>query len=348
MTDHNPKEVRTMKRTMTVALTALLVVAVAACTSTTGLKSGAAAGEAMIKMVPKTSTGVVALDVRRLMTTDAVVKALQDPKNKEKLDEFVKMSGIDPTKDIYYLGGAGQGTLKGAFEGGLIITLKYDRAKLQGLIKEKAPEAKEELYEGVTVYSNVDGDKAESKTRMALLDATHIVVGNEAGVRGIIDVAKKKAESLAKNPEMMALVKRADKSGYLWGAFAVSPELIKKGIEASPQFKALEGVTGLVLSFDNRMDSTVIDIKTIGGTKEQNANLASVLTGFRALGAMTAGKEPAVGELLNGVAITSGADYTDLSINIPNELAQKLGQMARSKAGEFMRPKKEASPEEKK
>jgi hypothetical protein len=337
-----------MKKWMIVVLTVILTIGLAACSSAANLKSGAAAGEALIKMVPKASTGIVALDVQRLMTTDSVVKALQDPKNKEKLDEFVKMSGIDPAKDIYYLGGGGQGALQGAFEGGVIVSLRYDKAKLQSLIKDKAPEAKEELYEGVTVYSHIDGDKAESKTRLAFLDATHIVIGSETGVKGIIDVAKKKTESLAKNPEMMALIKRADKSGIFWGAFAIPPEAIKKGIEASPQFKALEGVTGLVLSFDNRMNGILADIKTIGGTKDQNANLASVLTGFRALGAMATGKEPAVGELLNGIAITSGADYTDVSINIPNELLDKLGQMAKSKAGEFMKPKKDAEPEEKK
>ena len=336
-----------MKKTMTLAFAILLVVGLTACSSGS-LKSGAAAGEALIKMVPKASTGVIAVDVQRIMTTDAVVKALQDPKNKAKLDEFVKMSGIDPTKDIYYLGGGGQGALKGGFEGGVIVSLKYDKAKLQSVIKEKAPEAKEETYEGVTVYGNVDGDKAESKTRIAFLDATHIVLGSEAGVKGIIDVAKKKTESLAKNPEMMALLKRADKTGMVWGAFSISPELIKKGIEASPQFKVLEGVTGLVLSGDVRLDNVVVDLKTIGGTKEQNTNLAAALNGFRALGAMTAGKEPALGELLNGIAITSGADYTDVSINISKELQEKMGELAKSKAGEFMKPKKEAPPEEKK
>jgi hypothetical protein len=338
-----------MKKMTTLALTILLAAALAACTPTAGLKSGAAAGEALIKMIPKTATGIVAVDVQRLMTMDAVVKALQEPKNKEKLDEFVKMSGIDPTKDIYYLGGAGYGAIQGPqFDGGIIVSLKYDRAKLQNLIKEKAPEAKEEAYEGVTVYSHIDGDKAESKTRMAFLDATHIVLGSEAGVKGIIDVVKKKAESLAKNPEMMSLIKRTDKASLFWGAFAIPPEVLKKGLEASPQLKALEGVKGLVLGFDDRMNGVEADIKAIGGTKEQNANLASALNGFRALGAMAAGKEPALGELLNGVAITSGDDYTEISVKIPNELLEKLGQAAKSKAGEFMKPKKEAPPEEKK
>lgn len=336
-----------MKKTTTGLLVVFLAAAVMACTST-GAKSGAAAGEALIKMIPETATGVLAIDVQRLMTTEAVVKGLQEPKNKEKLAEFVKMSGIDPTKDIYYAGAGLIGAPTGSAQGAVILSLKYDQAKLAALIKEKAPEARTEDYNGVTVYANIDGDKAQSTTRAAFLDAGHIVLGTEAGVKGVIDVAKKKAESVAKNAEMMSLLKRADKSGLLWGAFAVPPELLKKGIEASPQMKALEGVTGLVFSSDDRTNGVVADIKAIGGTKDQNANLAAALNGFKAMGAMMAGQEPAVGELLNGVAITSGEDYTDISISVPREVMDKIGQMVRSKAGEFMKPKKEAPPEEKK
>jgi hypothetical protein len=338
-----------MKRTKILGLAVLLAAALAACTPASGLKSGPAAGEALIKMIPQDSTGVVALDVPRLMTTDFVVKALQEPKNKEKLDEFVKMSGIDPTKDIYYLGAGGKGGLMGpAFEGGVIVSLKYDQAKLQSLIKEKAPEAKEEVYEGVTVYSHIDGDKAESQSRLAFLDAGHIVLGSETGVKAIIDVVKKKAESLAKNAEMMALVKQANMSALFWGAFAVPPEVLKKGLEQAPQLQVLEGVKGFVLGFDDRMNGVVTDIKAIGGTKEQNANLAQALNGFRAMGAMATGKDPDLNELLNGIAISSGDDYTDITITIPNELLSKLGEKARAKAGELMKPKKEGTPEEKK
>lgn len=338
-----------MKRTAMGLLAIALVATVAACGSTTGLKSGAAAGEALIKMIPKASTGVLAVDVQRLMTTEAAVKALQEPKNKEKLDEFVKMSGIDPTKDIVYVGGGIMGLPMGSSpEGAAIIGLRYDKAKLQALIKEKAPQAREELYEGVTVYSNIDGDPSKATTRAAFLDATHIVLGTEAGVKGVIDVVKKKAGSVAQSPEMMALVKRADKSALVWGAFAVPKEMLQKGIAANPQLKVLEGVTGLVLSFDDRANGVVVDLKTIGGTKEQNDNLAAAINGFKAMGAMMGAQEPLVGEILNGVAITAGPDYTDVAIAITHELQQKIGEMARAKAGEFMKPKKEPAPEEKK
>jgi len=344
------KEVLTMKKATLFVLAVFMTAALTSCTPATGVKSGAAAAEAMIKMMPKPSTGFIGVDVKRLMETETVLKALQEPKAKEKYDEFVKMSGIDPMKDISYVGIGGFGALTGpGFEGGAIISLKYDKAKLQSLIKEKAPEAKEELYNGVTIYSSIDGtEKAKQTTRAAFLDDTHIVLGSENGVKGIIDVHQKKAESLAKNAAMTGILKKVDKGGLLWGAFALPPELIKKGIAKNPQLKVLEGVTGVTVSYDDRMNAVTADIRTIGGTKEQNANLASTLTGFKAMGAMFAAKEPVVGELLNGISITSGEDFVDLSINIPRETLVKIGELARSKAGDFMKPKKEAVPEEKK
>jgi hypothetical protein len=342
-------EVLTMKKATLFVLAIFLTVVFTSCTSATGVKTGAAAGEAMIRMMPRSSTGVVGVDVKRLMETEALVKALQEPKAKEKYDEFVKMSGIDPMKDIAYLGAGLIGSFSGAApEGGVIVSLKYDKAKLQSLIKEKAPEVKEELYNGVTVYSNIDGGRSKQTTRAAFLDAGHIVLGSEKGVKGIIDVSQKRAESLAKNPEMMGTLKKVDKSGLMWGGFAVPQELIKKGIESNPQLKVLEGITALTMMFDDRLNNVIADVRTIGGVKAQNANLAATLNGFKAMGAMFGAQEPAVGELLNGIEITSGEDYVRLHISVSHETMDKVGKLAQSKAGEFMKMKKGAAPEEKK
>jgi len=338
-----------MKKTMTFGLALLLTAVFLSCTPAAGVKSGAAAGEALIKLLPKGTMGVMAVDIQRAMSTDATAKALQDPKSKEKYDEFVKMSGIDPMKDISYVAiGLSGMTAAAAQDGGIIVNLKYDKARLQGLIKEKAPEATEELYNGVTVYANLDGDKAKQTTQAAFLDDAHIVLGSAKGVRGIIDVHQKKAESMAKNAEMAAILKNVDKSGFAWGAFAIPPELLKKGIEASPQLKGLEGIKAVTMAFDYKMTNFVADIRTLGGTKEQNTNLASMLNGFKAMGAMFAAEEPAVGELLNGITIGSGEDFTRLSINISQDVMDKLGKLAQSKAGDFMKPKKDEAPEVKK
>ncbi|HSA96772.1 MAG TPA: hypothetical protein VLJ16_12030 [Acidobacteriota bacterium] len=328
-----------MKKTTNIGLALALTVLFASGISCAGAKTGAAAGEALINLMPRTTMGVIALDFHRAMATEGATKALQDPKAKEKYDEFVKMSGIDPMKDISYFGVGLSGDGMNLRDGAVIIEMTYDKAKLLSLVKEKAPEAKEELYEGVTVYSNLDGNGAKQMTRAAFLDENHIVLGSEKGVKGVIDVRMKKAESAAKNAELAAALKKVDKTNLAWGAFLIPQELLQKGIASSPQFKVLEGVKALTLSFDYRLGDFVADIETHGGTKEQNSNLASTLNGFKAMGAMFAGQEPVVGEALGGIEITSGADYTRLAIKLPQETLDKLGKFAQSKAGEFMKKK---------
>jgi len=334
-----------MKKAVTLGLVVLLTVLFASCGSSSGVKSGAAAGEALIKLMPKATMGVVAIDVQRIMRAESAVKALQDPQAKEKYDEFVRMTGIDPMKDVSAIAVGLSGLAMGREpDGGFIVTLKYDEARLRGLIKEKAPEAKEELYNGITVFSNLNGDDKQ-KIRAAFLDANHIVFGNEAGVKGIIDVYHKKAESVAKNAELGAALKKVDKTGVAWGAFTIPQDLIKKGMESQPQLQVLEGVTTLTLTFDDPLGGFKADIRAHGGTEEQNANLASALNGFKSLGAMFAAQEPAAGELLNGIAITSGKDFTRIAIELSRETMDKLNALGRAKAEEFMK-KKDAPAEE--
>jgi hypothetical protein len=334
-----------MKKTAAFSLTVILILAFAACTPSGGIKSGAAAGEALIKLLPRSTMGVVAVDVAGAMATDAAKKALENPQAKAKYDEFVKMSGIDPMKDISYFGFGLSGAPSGSApegDGGFIVTLKYDQARLLSLLKEKAPEFKEETYNGVVIYSNLDGGEAKQTTQAAFLDATRIVLGSPKGVRGIIDVYQKKAESLAKNPEMGAILKKTDKSGLAWGAFSIPQDLIKKGIASTPQLQVLEGVTGLTMAFDYKLAKFTADIRTIGGTKEQNEKLASTLNGFKAMGAMFAAQEPVAGEALEAIDIHSGGDYTQILISMSQELMDKLGQLAQSKAGDLMKVKKDA------
>jgi hypothetical protein len=329
-----------MKRT-TIGLALALTVMLAAGVSCTGVKSGAASGEALIKLLPKGTMGVMAVDIHRAMTTEAAAKMLQDPLAKQGLDELVKMSGIDPAKDISYLGigiSAGAG---GELEGGIIVSLKYDQAKLQSLIKEKAPEAKEELYNGVAIYSRLDGKDAKQTIQAAFLDAGHIVLGSEKGVKGIIDVHQKRADSVVKDAKLAAALKKVDKSAIAWGAFAVPQDLLTKGIASNPQLKVLEGVQALTMSFDYRLAAFVADIQAHGGTKEQNANLAAMLSGLKGLGAMFAAQEPVAGEALNSIEITSGESYTRLAIHLPQDVIDKLGELAKAKAGDFIKTKKD-------
>jgi hypothetical protein len=289
------------------------------------------------------------------MEIDPVVKALQAPKFKESYDEFVKLSGIDPKKDPISIGlgapfsdDAGRifmptrGTLVENVS--IVASLNYDKARLQGLIKEKIPEAKEDIYNGVTVYSNLVGGGYRKWIRAAFLDASHIALGSDKGVKGIIDVFQRKAEPLAKSPEMTALLGRVDKSGIAWWAASYPAELLKKAAESNPQLAVVEWLEGMTLAFDEKNSGFFVEYRTLGGTKEQNTAAASYLNGLRALGLMRLTQEPALGELLNAIDIASGKDYTRLTVTASYETVGRLWQLARTKFSDLTKPK-EGEPE---
>jgi hypothetical protein len=108
---------------------------------------------------------------------------------------------------------------------------------------------------------------------------------------------------------------------------------MKMAVEKNPMLKVLEGVGGLTLSFDYANNNLIAEIRTVGGTKEANNQIATMLNGFKAMGATASVKEPLAGEVLNAIEITSGADFVKLYARIPSEVLEKLQKMAQEKFG---------------
>ncbi len=302
----------------------------------------APAGQALLKFLPRSTAVLLVVDIRRVMAIDAIAKAMQDPKFREGYDVTVKKLGIDPAKDIAFAAMAVpapddfSGYFTPSFKGfGLVLDLKYDRARVEDSIMRESPGAKIETYGGVTVFSwlaaegqpQVPGIPA-GLNWLALLDATHIALGDEPGVRGIIDVLQKKAEPVTADPEMAFLLDRADKSGLVWGVVSYPAELVKKTIAANPQFKAMEALKGMTLGLDDKDSILTVDLRTVGGTQEQNAAGAANLNGLRAAGALSL-KEPALVDVLNAIVVTAGKDFTRATATVSHETLEKLWQLAR-------------------
>ena len=338
-----------MKKATSIGSIVLLTVfLLASCAPSSSIKAGSATAESLIRLLPKSASGVMAIDVHRGMAAAAVAKMLQDPQTKQKYDEFVKMAGIDPVKDVYFIvGGFTAAPNAVSQEGGIIVNLKYNKDSFLAVMKDKAPEFQSAPYNGITIYSNLDGSGTKQTTQAAFLDDSNILFGSEAGVKSIIDVYQKKSESIMTNEGMAGILKKVDKAALAWGGISVPPDMVKKAMESIPQLKVLEGVTAMTMSFDYRLSNYIADIRTAGGTKEQNNNLASALNGLKALGAMLAAQEPAAGELLNAIEITSGQDFVRLYISVSEEAMDKLGKAAQAKAGDMIKFNTDKPAEEK-
>ena len=330
-----------MKKNPSLAMVVLIALAAFSC-SKLPPKAGSATGESMLGLLPADSNGFFLLDVHRAVTTTAAEKALEDEETRKKYDEFVRETGIDPMKDVFYLAaGMKLHPEMKSVEAALVINLKYDREAVLAKLREEAKGIDESDYEGLVIYAiPVPVEEQREKPYFAFLDPSNIAFGSKAGVMAVIDIVRKKADSVLKSAEMSPVLKSADTEALAWGAFALSGELVDKMIEDNAMLAPFKGVTGLLMAFDYKSGSMLIDFRTRGGTPENNKNLADSLNGLKAMGALAAGQEPLVGELLGRIDITSGADFVRVHADIPQEVMDKLQQAAKSKLGGLIPPEK--------
>jgi hypothetical protein len=327
-----------------IILVLALVLALALVTSC-AKQGGTAGGESLLAHLPQSTTGVIVMDVGRIMKTDAAVKAIKEGKTVEKYQEFVQKTGIDPQKDIRFIavGLSGDITAK-ATEAAVLVDMNYKKDDLLAKIKAEAKELQETDYNGATLYTvpEKEGDKPAYVT---FLSDTIIAGGSEAAIKSVVDIQQKKAESALKNEALAGILKGARKDAMLWCAFAVPAEALDKAVEANPMMGNLKGLYGLTMFFDYKNKGLQAEIKGLNKDEAKNKELATMLDGLKAMGAMASAKEPALGEVLDKITIGSGPDAITIAADIPEDLLNKLKAKAEEKAAGLLTKKPETKDE---
>jgi hypothetical protein len=289
-------------------------------------KAGTAKATDILNLIPVDVQGVFFVDANKAMSTEFVDNMIKDDENYQKYQEFVEKSGIDPQKDIYYVAIGIAGDLEGENQEGVaVINMKYDADTIMGLIKEKAAEEEQEIeeeaYEGHTLYKIwQEGEPME----FSFIDDSNIVAGNEVHVKSVLDVLAKKKDNVFKNAELSAIIDKTNKDAMLWGAMLLPAETMEKAASSNPMMGALKSINAMALFFDYENKTIKAEIMAMGPDADSNKQVAEALTGIKSFGAMAAGEEPELGELLNAIQITSGEDHVKISAEIPEALIQKL------------------------
>lgn len=314
-----------MKKAAVLSLIFCLLVATSGCGRRESLEAGRATAEALVKLLPARANAVSALDVHRVVSAVPAQKFLNE--NREKYMKFVADLGLDPLADVYLVvSGAAVSYKPMRSESAAIFNLKYDRAKVDALIKRYFGGVFEEKYREVPVITGFPsatfGD-LELKFCLAFLDASNIAFGTETFVKSVVDVYKKQAGGVFSNPDMARLLKTADRNAMAWGGFLLPEELVKEAVAANQNLKFVEGVRGISGSLNYAARNLSLRLTASDGTEQQNKDLAAVLNSFKVLGAGGIQGDQSLSELLNSIAIESGKDYTRLYAEIPEELLEK-------------------------
>jgi len=346
-----------MKRFATVGIVVILLLfSLTACAKKATVPvAGSATSEDMVSLFPADATGLMVININRGMLTEPANEMLANKEIAPKYQEFLKETGIDLKKDVYFMAGALLGSIQEENpEGVVVLNLKYNKDTLLAKIKEKGGEVKESTYEGLTIYEfhepvkaveppaaetpapegeslgveqpPVEPTKPEKPAYGAFLDASNIALGTEPGVKAVIDVLKNKKDNVFKNAILSGLIKQAKKDSIFWAVLSLPPEFTKKAAQSNPMLSSLEGIHSVLIAFDYQNKAIDAEIKALNKDEAKNKQIADFLTGLKAMGGMAGGDKPSLGELLNKIIVESGKDYVSITANIPDELMKKLGE----------------------
>ncbi len=308
-------------------------------------KGGGVTGEGLLAYLPKATNGVIVLDLNRIMNTDAANKAIKEDKAVQKYQEFIQKTGIDPQKDIHFaaIGLAGDLTAKSA-EAAVVVNMTYKKDDLIAKIKAEAKNLQESTYNGVTLYTVPEGE-GKKQAYLAFLDASLVAGGSETSIKSVIDVFQNKGESVLKNEALAGILKGVHKDAMVWCAFSIPPQAMEMATSQSPMLANLKGLYGLTMFFDYKNKSLIAEIKGLNKDEAKNKEIATMLDGLKAMGAMASTKDPSLGEVLDKIQIASGPTDITISADIPEDLLNKLKAKAEEKVQGMIPKKPEGQPE---
>ncbi len=286
-------------------------------------QAGRAKAMDLIQLLPKNCFGIFAWDVRRTMDTSLARHSLEDKEVKTKIEEIKNQIGIDLTKDVFLIAGGIMSAEGKEQQPAAIINLRYNQDKILNFIKEKIPQALDEIvYEKKTIFK-IASEK-EPPTAFTFYNESNIFVGTIEGIEKIIDVCVGKAESIRMNDEFNSLLKKTKTESLSWSAFLLPPEAMAELAKSNVMLSSLEKLQSLAISFDYKNKNLVAEITARGSDETHHKQLAEFLSGMRSMGVMMANKYPEVVDVLNRLEITSTPQQVSLSFTLPEDLLIKL------------------------
>ncbi len=302
----------------------------------TAPKAGTAEARDILELIPSDVLGVFFVDVNKAMSTEVASKTIQEQEDYQKYQEFIEKTGIDPQKDIYFLAaGIMKDSEKVNQVGVGVVNLKYDKDAILSLIKAKVEEEGQELmeeqYENFTLYKVWTEDESGA---FSFIDDSNVVVGNEIPVKAVLDVLENKRDNVFKNEKLSALIDKTNKDALFWGAMLVPAEAMEQAASENPMMSAMKEIESVALYFDYKNRNLIAEVMAMSPNAESNKKVAEALNGIKAFGSMAATEKPEIGELLNKIEISSTDEYVKIYASIPEELVNKIKEMASSEKEE--------------
>lgn len=323
-----------MTRSRWVVLGSSVVVAVGALAATGAIylsPARAAVGPMPAEglILPADTRFVVGLDVRRLVeselyTTSAGRRAIRP----EAFTELEERTGLNPERDldqVVIAGGPSAGTGRQT-PGLVLVSGRFDRYKLSRAIETSRKGVTWKDHQGITVYMFGEGRKGADAA--AFLDDDTLVFGSQAAVERAIASRAGGQAPLRTNASLMALLERVKPGSTFWmvgdqSLLSNLPPSIPAPGGSDGASLQLPAVRNLIVTGD--LDPQIA-LEAIADTADEAAakNLADVVRGLLALGALQGNQKPELKELASAVSVSTEVNQVHLNARIPHALFQSL------------------------
>ncbi len=241
-----------------------------------------------------------------------------------QMQQLVALTGFDPRRDVRELLVASDG-VAGSHTGLALARGSFDAAKITAAATVAGVVT--EVYQGFTILE----EPKKQLAGIAFLDATTVVAGDIASVKGAIDRLKT-PQSL---PAAVAVkANQWSLSQDAWGITTVPPASLAPPGKAggqNPIFNAGQNVQAaafgvkfgaLVVFSGEAQCDTAPNAKTLGDVVQLLINMAQ----------MQAGPDPTAAALIKSVTVTTSGNVLKIQASLPEDVFQQLLQQSHKKA----------------
>ena len=291
---------------------------------------------ANLGLLPAEATVLFGLDLDGLLSSAAfatVRSRAEEAMNDPGYSSFKADTGLDVLRDFKGVTGAlwslPGGQMPDSVRGLAVVTAEYERSKIPAVLRQKSDAP--ELYRGFEIWMlEKEGpeSKSESVTTVVLLDDQTILLGTTSAVKQALDLKLEPGPSVLNNGELVEQLQRLGSENQLWAVALAAGDLLKTAGTPPPG-------QANVFQLLQRIEATTFALKVTSGLRlllegtfgnEQDAGtLNDLARGFLATMRLAAPSDrPEALELLNTLDVQQEASAVRITVDIPQELLEKL------------------------
>jgi len=195
--------------------------------------------------IPSAYQFVFGVNVQRVVQSPAYLKLRKTNELGSEMTAFAEKTGLDPSRDITYVVGAGGSKDKTGGEGVAVVVGRFDKDAISRYIRTKSTPIEKE-YKGSTVLMVPNPQNPDSiQEGIAFLSEHEIVLGSLESIKAVLDVHGQEGKSILANNTMMALIEEIGSEEMFWFA-GDSTDVLQKAPVATQLTKDLPPIKNVV------------------------------------------------------------------------------------------------------